>query len=109
MKPIYINKNKVAILLSCYSGERYMHELIYSIIHQSYQDYTLYIRDDGSTDSSKKIIKDFCAKNNLSMFNFLTGIYSIYFGRINNMDNFLGKFNYISSIIYIILIMPLFD
>ena len=40
----------------------------------------------------KKIIskiKDFCAKNNLSMFNFLTGIYSIYFGRINNMDNFL--------------------
>ena len=34
-------------------------------------------------------IKDFCTKNNISVFNFLMGIYSIYFGRINNMENFL--------------------
>lgn len=34
-------------------------------------------------------IKDFCTKNNISVFNFLMGIYSIYFGRINNMEKFL--------------------
>ena len=34
-------------------------------------------------------IKDFCTINNISVFNFLMGIYSIYFGRINNMENFL--------------------
>lgn len=34
-------------------------------------------------------IKDFCTKNNISVFNFLMGIYSIYFGIINNMENFL--------------------
>lgn len=34
-------------------------------------------------------IKDYCAQNKVSLFNFLIGIYSIYLGRINNMDNFL--------------------
>ena len=63
MKPIYINKNKVAILLSCYNGERYLHELIHSIIHQSYQDYTLYIRDDGSTDSTFSILQTYECDN----------------------------------------------
>ncbi len=34
-------------------------------------------------------IKLLCTQNNISIFNFLMGIYSIYFGRINSMDNFL--------------------
>ena len=34
-------------------------------------------------------IKEFCLKNNVSLFNFLVGVYSIYIGRINNMDKFL--------------------
>ena len=34
-------------------------------------------------------IKDFCTQNRISIFNFLTGIYSIYIGRINHMENFL--------------------
>lgn len=33
-------------------------------------------------------IKDFCAQNKISMYNFLIGIYSIYFGKTNNMDVF---------------------
>ncbi len=31
---------------------------------------------------------DYCKSNNISMFNFLTAIYSIYFGKINNMNCF---------------------
>ena len=34
-------------------------------------------------------IKEFCLKNNVSIFNFLVGVYSIYIGRINNIDKFL--------------------
>lgn len=34
-------------------------------------------------------IKDYCIKNKISIFNFLIGVYSIYIGRINNMENFL--------------------
>ena len=34
-------------------------------------------------------INNFCKQNNISTFNFLTSVYSIYLGCINNMDNFL--------------------
>lgn len=33
-------------------------------------------------------IKDFCTRNKISVYNFLIGIYSIYFGKTNNMDIF---------------------
>ncbi len=35
-----------------------------------------------------KNMKEYCIKNKISMYNFLIGIYSIYFGRTNNMDIF---------------------
>ena len=47
---------KVAILMSTYNGERYLAEQIQSIIDQSYPNWTLYIRDDGSTDRTQEII-----------------------------------------------------
>lgn len=34
-------------------------------------------------------IKNYCTQNKISIFNFLIGIYSIYIGRINHMENFL--------------------
>lgn len=46
----------VAILMSTYNGERYLQEQINSIIDQSYSDWHLYIRDDGSTDRTAEII-----------------------------------------------------
>ena len=36
-------------------------------------------------------IKSFCTENNISVFNFLMSVYSIYLGRINNMENFLAE------------------
>lgn len=50
---------KVALLLSTYNGEKYINELLTSLINQSYQDYWLYIRDDGSTDKTPFLIKQF--------------------------------------------------
>lgn len=50
------NPRKVAILLSVYNGEKYLCELIDSILNQTYSDFTLYIRNDGATDSTPQIV-----------------------------------------------------
>lgn len=40
------------ILLSTYNGERYIIDQLESIFNQTCQEIRLYIRDDGSTDST---------------------------------------------------------
>lgn len=47
----------VAILMSTYNGEKYLNDQIDSIMNQSYSDWHLYIRDDGSTDNTPSIIR----------------------------------------------------
>lgn len=49
----------IAILLATYNSERYLSEQINSILLQSYQDWELYIRDDGSSDGTLDIISDY--------------------------------------------------
>lgn len=44
------------ILLSTFQGERYLEELLDSLLHQTCQDFCLYIRDDGSTDRTREIL-----------------------------------------------------
>jgi glycosyltransferase involved in cell wall biosynthesis len=51
----------VAILLSTYNGEKYLPELLSSLISQHYSNYEIHVRDDGSTDSTKEILKSFQA------------------------------------------------
>lgn len=53
---------KVALLLSTYNGERYIEALLASLVNQSYQDFVLYIRDDGSTDQTPQILATFCQR-----------------------------------------------
>ena len=50
---------KVNILLSTYNGERFLEEQIRSIQAQTYQDWNLFIRDDGSTDGTVALIQQF--------------------------------------------------
>ncbi|MFC0428816.1 glycosyltransferase family 2 protein [Chryseobacterium scophthalmum] len=57
-----MRKDKIAILLSTYNGEKYVEEQINSIINQDYNDWKLYIRDDGSNDSTTEIIRKYCEK-----------------------------------------------
>lgn len=54
--------NRVAIILSTYNGEKYIKEQIDSIMSQSFNDFDLFIHDDGSTDSTACIIKDYSNK-----------------------------------------------
>lgn len=43
--------------MATYNGEKYIEEQIESIVAQSFSDWTLYIRDDGSDDQTIAIIK----------------------------------------------------
>ena len=49
----------VVILMSTYNGEKYIREQINSILSQTYHDWILYIRDDGSTDDTLSIIRSY--------------------------------------------------
>lgn len=42
----------VNILISAYNGERFINQQIESILNQTYQEYHIYVRDDGSTDET---------------------------------------------------------
>lgn len=53
---------KAAILLSTYNGEKYLREMIESVLNQDYPNLTLYIRDDGSTDGTADIINEYIKK-----------------------------------------------
>ena len=52
----------VHILLSTYNGEKYICEQLESIFSQTYREFKLYIRDDGSTDSTVKKINQYLAR-----------------------------------------------
>ncbi len=52
----------VSILLAVYNGEKYLKQQIESILAQSFTDFKIIIRDDGSTDNSVEIINYFCNK-----------------------------------------------
>ncbi len=49
----------VQVLLSCYNGEKYIAEQIDSIMNQKGVKVKLLIRDDGSTDSTRLILKKY--------------------------------------------------
>ena len=59
---------KVTILLSTYNGEQFLSEQIKSIQEQTYRDWQLLIRDDGSTDGTRAVIEDFCRKDDRIAF-----------------------------------------
>ncbi|HEL2401774.1 glycosyltransferase family 2 protein [Streptococcus suis] len=50
---------KVNILMSTYNGQQFLAEQIRSIQEQTFSDWTLLIRDDGSSDQTKDLLQDF--------------------------------------------------
>lgn len=58
-----INHSPIAILMATYNGEQYLAEQIESIRSQSNAAWTLYIQDDGSTDTTRKIIRSYMEKD----------------------------------------------
>lgn len=61
-------EEKIAVIMSTYNGEKYLKEQIDSILDQKNVDVELFIRDDGSTDSTAEIISDYAVKNHNVIF-----------------------------------------
>jgi rhamnosyltransferase len=53
----------IVILLSTYNGQKYIDELLQSILNQSFMNWTLVIRDDGSNDGTTNIIMRYCEQD----------------------------------------------
>lgn len=59
---------QINILLSTYNGEKFLSQQIDSIIHQTYTDWKLLIRDDGSSDNTVSVIEEYEKKDNRIVF-----------------------------------------
>lgn len=52
---------KAAILLATYNAEKYLEELLASLLNQSFDDFEVHYHDDGSTDETLKILAKYKA------------------------------------------------
>ena len=48
---------KVAVLLASFNGEQHIDEQLATVLNQTFDDFVLYISDDGSTDRTSDIIR----------------------------------------------------
>jgi glycosyltransferase involved in cell wall biosynthesis len=55
--------HSVDIFIPCYNAEKYIKETLESIQEQSYSEYEVIIVNDGSTDDSEALVKDFMKKD----------------------------------------------
>ena len=53
----------IGILMATYNGEKFIKEQINSILNQIYKNWKLIIHDDGSTDSTVDIVKEYAKKH----------------------------------------------
>ena len=58
-----IECHKVSIIVPVYNVEKYLKRCINSLINQTLQDIEIIVVDDGSTDNSGQIIKEYQEKN----------------------------------------------
>jgi len=49
----------VDILLATYNGEKYLREQLDSLFNQTFQDFRILVRDDGSTDGTMRILREY--------------------------------------------------
>ena len=53
------NSTSIAILMATYNGEQFIREQLDSLFAQTYTDWTLFVRDDGSKDNTISIIESY--------------------------------------------------
>ena len=58
----------VHIMMATYNGEKYIAEQIESILKQTYTEWKLFVRDDGSEDCTTRIIQEYINKYPMKIF-----------------------------------------
>ncbi len=57
-----MEEKKVVVIMSTYNGEKFVKEQLDSIINQTYRNVEIVVRDDGSSDNTVAIIKEYQQK-----------------------------------------------
>ncbi|QDP01789.1 glycosyltransferase family 2 protein [Thalassotalea sp. PS06] len=61
---------KISVVMPVFNGGKFLSEAVNSVLQQSYRDFELLIINDGSTDSSARILSDFASKDSrVTVFN----------------------------------------
>ena len=62
------DKKNVLVLMSTYNGEKYLREQLDSILKSTGVEVNVLVRDDGSTDSTVDILKEYTSSGKLSYY-----------------------------------------
>lgn len=63
-----MNSKKVVVIMSTYNGEKYIREQMDSILNQTYKNIEIIVRDDGSSDKTVDVVKEYQNKfNNIKL------------------------------------------
>ena len=54
---------KISIIIPVYNGEQYIRKCLDSVKKQTYPDIETVVINDGSTDGSEKVLKEYAAEN----------------------------------------------
>ena len=55
-------EDRVGIVMASYNSEKFIREQLDSILLGSYKNIHIYVRDDGSTDNTISIVKEYIEK-----------------------------------------------
>ncbi len=61
--PFPATRPAVSVAMSVYNGERFLKDAIESVLGQTFTDFEFLILDDGSSDQSSAIIRDYAARD----------------------------------------------
>ncbi len=61
-------KNSVLVLISTYNGEKYVSQLLDSVLEQKGIDVSILVRDDGSKDGTTKILEEYKKENKIEYY-----------------------------------------
>ena len=58
-----MSKKLVSIIIPLFNAEKYLVETLNSVVSQTYSNWECIIVDDGSTDFSERIVKEYCKQD----------------------------------------------
>lgn len=72
-KDTLVQRPLLSIIIPIYNAEKYLNQCIDSVLSQDFKDYELLLIDDGSSDSSKDIIKCYAGRDKRIKTAFIKG------------------------------------